>query len=152
MPQREGLCEAVLELTFCDHKRKADFVIRRTLSGQAKEPAVRQGLLQIVYAPNTGSHPIKDRVDDDPRILVDEESLDCDGTGISVSHADGLDFGIVERKRSNGPFAAPSAALTIKHDDDFPAVRFVEGRTKGSDREWVIAPHSSILFTAFSQF
>jgi hypothetical protein len=152
MPPREGLCEAVLGLTFCDHKRKADFVIRRTLSGQAKEPAVRQGLLQIEYAPSTASHPIKDRVDDDPRILVDEESLDRDTIGISVSHAAGLDFGIVGRKRPNGPFATPSAALTIKHDNGFPAVRFVEGRTKGSDLEWVIAPRCSILFTAFSQF
>jgi hypothetical protein len=150
-PQREGLCEAVLELTFCDHKRKADFVIRRTLNGQANEPAVRQGL-QIEYATNTASQPINDRVDDDARILVDEESLDCDDTGISVSHADGLDFGIVERKRQNGPFATPSAILDIKHEDDFPAVIFVEARTKGSDRGWVIAPHSSILFTAFSQF
>ncbi len=152
MPQREGPCQAVLELTFCDHQRKADFVIRRRLSGQAKEMAVRQGLLQIEYAPNTAPQPINDQVDDDARILVDEESLDCDGTGISVSPADGLDFGIVERKRQNGPFATPSSLLTIKHEDDFPAVRFVEGRTKGSDREWVMAPHSSILFTAHSQF
>jgi hypothetical protein len=152
MPQREGPCQAVLELTFCDHKRKADFIIRRTLSGQAKEPAVRQGLLQIEYASNTASQPRNDRVDDDARILVDEETLDCNGTGISVSHADGLDFGIVERKRPNGPFAALSSLLTIKHEDDFPAVIFVEGRTKGSDREWVMVPHGSILFTAFSQF
>lgn len=140
MPQREGLCEAVLELTFCDHKRKADFVIKRTLSGQAKEPAIRQGLLQIEYTPNTASQPINDRaqVDDEPRILVDEEFLDCDGTGISVSHTHGLDFGIVERKHLNGPFATSSFLLTIKREDDFPAVKFIEGRTKatdGSDRE-----------------
>jgi hypothetical protein len=154
MPQREGRCEAVLELTLCDHKRKADFVVRRTLSGHAKEPAVLQGLLQIEgCTPNTVPQLINDRVDDDARILVDEESLDCDGTGLSVSHADGLDFGIVERKRSNGPFATPSAVLDIKLEDDFPAVRFVEGRTRGGDREWVIAaPHCYILFTAFSQF
>ena len=152
IPQREGRCEAVLELTFCDHKRKADFVIKRTLSGQAKEPAVRQGLLQIECPSNTAPQRTNDRADDDARILVDEESPDCDGTGISVSHADGLDFGIVERKRQNGPFATPSAVLDIKLEDDFPAVRFVEGRTKGGDREWVIAPHRFILFTAFSQF
>jgi hypothetical protein len=155
MPQREGpcQCQAVLELTFCDHKRKADFIIKRTLSGQAKEPAFpsRQGLLQIEHAPNTASQPMDDRVDDDAKILVDE-SFDCSGIGISVSHADGLDFGIVERKRPNGPFATPSYLLTIKQEDDFPAVRFVDGRTKGSDREWVMAPHSFILFTAFSQF
>ena len=152
MPQREGRCEVVLELTFCDHKRKADFVIRRTLSGQAKKPALRQELPQIEYAPNTASQPINNRVDDDPRIFVDEESLDCDGTGISVSHADGLDFGIVERKDPNGPFATPSAILNIKHENDFTTAIFVERRTKGSNREWVMAPHSSILLIAFSQF
>jgi len=84
------------------------------------------------------SQPINDLVDDDPRVLVDEEFLDCDGTGISVSHTDGLDFGIVERKGPNGPFATPSFLLTIKHEDDFPAVKFIEGRTNatdGSDRE-----------------
>jgi hypothetical protein len=135
MPQREGLCEAVLELSFYDHTHKADFVIKRTLSGQAKEPAIRQGLLQIEYAPSTASQPINDRADDDARILVDEKFLDCDGTGISVSHADGLDFGIVERKRPNGPFTTPSTVLTINHEDDFPPVIFVEGRTKGSDQE-----------------
>ena len=135
-PQRGGPCEAVLELTFCDHKRKTDFVIRRTLNGQANEPAVRQGL-QIEYATNTASQPINDRVDDDARILVDEESLDCDDTGISVSHADGLNFGIVERKRPNGPFATQSAILDIKPEDDFPAVLFVEARTKGGDQRWV---------------
>jgi hypothetical protein len=87
-PQREGPCQAVLELTFCDHERQADFLIRRTLSGQAKKLATRQGLLQTEYAPNTASQPINDRVDHDARILV--ESLDCSGTDISVSHADGF--------------------------------------------------------------
>jgi len=137
-PQREGLCEAALELIFRDHKHGADFVIKRTLSGRAKQPVSRQELLLLEYTPNTTSQPINDRVDDDSRILVDEEFLDCGGTGISVSHADGLDFGIVERKRPNGPFATPSSLLTIKHEDDFPLVKFIEGRTKatdGSDRE-----------------
>ena len=132
-PQRRGLCEAVLELIFYDHKHSADFVIKRTLRGRAKQPT-----LLLEYAPNTAPQPINDRVDDDPRILVDEEFLDCDGTGISVSHTDGLDFGIVERKHPNGPFATSSSLLTIKHEDDFPAVKFIEGRTKatdGSDRE-----------------
>lgn len=139
-PLREGLYEAVLELIFCDHKHKTDFVIKRTLSGRAKQPAYGQRLLQIEYAPNTASQPINDWVDDDDdaRILVDEGSLDCGGTGISVSHADGLDFGIVERKRPNGPFATPSSLITIKRVDDFPAVKFIKGRAKatdGSDRQ-----------------
>jgi hypothetical protein len=133
IPQREGLGEAVLELIFRDHKHKADFVIKRTLIGRAKQRAGGQGLLQLEYAPNTASQPLNDQVDDDPRILVDEEFLDCDGTGISVSHTDGLDFGIVERKHPNGPFATPSSLLTIKHEDNFLAVKFIEGRTKATD-------------------
>jgi Cornifin (SPRR) family len=228
-PQREGLCEAILELTFCDHKQKADFVIKRTLSGRAKQPAGGQtkqpsdgrtkqpsggqtkqpadgqikqptggqikqpaggktkqpaggqtkqpaggqtkqpsggrtrqpadgqtiqpaggqaaggkseGHLQIEYWPNAGPQPADDQLDYYARIPADEELLDNDGTGISVSHPDGLDFGIVERMRRNGPFATPSSLLTIKHEDDLPAVAFVLGRTKtldGYDREWVIA-------------
>ena len=139
-PQREGRCEAVLELLFCDHKHRADFVIKRKLIGRAKQTQAAGGqrLFQLEYMPNTAPKPINDRVDDDPRILVDEEFLDCDGTGTSISHADGLDFGIVERKRPNGPFLTPSSLLTIKHEDDFPAVKFIKGRTKaadGSDRK-----------------
>jgi hypothetical protein len=137
-PQREGLCEAVLELIFCDHKHNADFVVKRKLIGRAKQPAGVQRLLRLEYTPNTARQPINDRVDADSRIPVDEKFLDCDGTGISVSHANGLDFGIVERKRTNGPFATPSSVLTIKHEGDFPPVKFIKGRTKaidGSDRE-----------------
>ena len=140
-PQREGLCEGVLELIFCDHKHKTDFMINRTLSGRAKQPAGGQGRLQIEYTPHTGSQPVDDKMDEDARIPVDEELLDNDGTGISVSHADGLDFGIVERLRRNGPFASSSSFLAIKHENNFPAVTFIRGRIKtsdGSDREWVI--------------
>jgi hypothetical protein len=161
-PQREGLHEAVLELHFYDHKHKVYFMVKRKLIGRAtiKQPtggrrrrgddkeAQKAGQppsssrlegrlaypIQLEYTPNTAPQPINDRVDDDPRILVDEEFLDCDGTGISVSRADGLDFGIVERKRPNGPFATPSSLLTIKHDDDFPAMKFIKGRTKPTDR------------------
>jgi hypothetical protein len=136
-PQREGLYEAVLELIFCDHKHNVDFVVKRKLIGRAKQPYGMQRLLQLEYMPNP-ARQTKDRADDDPSIPVDEEFLDCDGTGTSVSHADGLDFGIVERKRTDGPFATPSSLLTIKHGDDFPPVKFIKGRTKatdGSDRE-----------------
>lgn len=132
-PQREGLHEAVLELIFCDHKHETDFVIKRTLSGRAKQPGIRRPPIILEYTPNTASQPINDRVDDDPRILVDEEFLDCDGTGVTVSHADGLDFGIVERKGPNEPFATPSSLLTVKLADEFPAVKFVAGRTKATD-------------------
>jgi len=59
--------------------------------------------------------------------------MDSDGTGISVSHEDGLDFGIVERKRPNGPFATPSRLLIIEHAYDYPAVTFVKEKTGTSD-------------------
>lgn len=116
---------------------KEDFVIKRTLSGRAKQPR-----LQIEYVPSTGSQPIDDQVDDTAKIPADAEFLDNDGTGITVSHADGLDFGIIERMHGNGSFATSSSSLTIKHEDGFPAVTFMMGRIKtsdGSDREWVIA-------------
>ena len=119
---------------FCDHKHNADFVVKRKLIGRAKQPSGGQRLLQLEYIPNTAPQPIDGLVDDDPRILVDEEFLDCDGTGISVSHTDGLDFGIVERKRPNGPFATPSSLLTIKHENNFSPVKFIKGRTKATDR------------------
>jgi len=59
--------------------------------------------------------------------------MDSDGTGISVSHEDGLDFGIVERKRPNGPFATPSRLLIIEHAYDYPAVAFLKEKTGTSD-------------------
>jgi hypothetical protein len=154
-PQREGICEAVLELTLYDHKHKADFVIKRTLIGRAKQPARVQEHRQIEHAPNTGSQPVDDQVDNSAGIPADEELLDSDGTGISVSNADGLNFGIVERTHRNGPFATPSSLLTIKHEDDFPAVTFVMGRTKasdGSDREWVIVLLQFCIIHRFPSF
>jgi len=143
-PQREGLYEAILELTLCDHSRKADFVVKRTLSGRAVQPTGGQGDKQNKSERNTGSQPICNRADGHTRLppFVEAELMDSDGTGISVSHAHGLDFGIVERKRSNGPFTTPSALLTIKHADGFPPVAFVKERTRtldGSDPECVIS-------------
>jgi len=109
-------------------------VIKRTLCGRAKQPACVHGLLQLeYYAPNTASQPVDDLVDNRTGIPADQELSDNVGTGISVSHIDGLEFGVVERKRPNGPFATPSSLLTIKYKDDFPAVTFEKGRIKTSD-------------------
>jgi helicase MOV-10 len=92
-----------------------------------------------------------DRAYYDGRASVDEkeEFMDSDGTGISVSHEDGLDFGIVERKRTNGPFATPSRLLIIERAYDYPAVTFVKektGTSDGSDPECVIAFRQLRLF------
>lgn len=135
-PQQEGNCKAVLELVFTDHKHKSDFMIKRELSGRAK-----QNRLQIEYTPNTGSQPVDDQVDDTAKIPANEELLDNDGNGITVSHADGIDFGIIGRLNGPFKFATSSCFITIKLEDDFPAVTFIKGRIKtsdGGDREWVI--------------
>ena len=143
-PQREGLYNAILELSLCDHSRDVDFVVKRTLSGRAVQLAGGQGDKQNESEPNTGPQSIYDRADGPTRLppFVEEELMDSDGTGISVSHAHGLDFGIVERKRPNGPFATPSSLLTIKHAEGFPPVTFVKEKTRrldGSDPECVIS-------------
>jgi hypothetical protein len=143
-PQREGLYKAILELSLCDHSRRVDVVVKRTLSGRAVQPTGGQGDKQNESEPNKGPQSICDRADGPTSLppFVEEELMDSDGTGISVSHAHGLDFGIVERKRANGPFATPSSLLTIKHAEGFPPVTFVKEKTRrldGSDPECVIS-------------
>ena len=139
-PQREGLYDAILELTLWDHNRGRNFVVNRTLSGWAAQSTDGQGEEETEPEHNMGSQPISDRADDHTKIPAYEEEalLDSNGTGISVSHARGLDFGIVERKRPNGPFATPSSLLTIKHAEGFLPVTFVKEKTirlDGSDPE-----------------
>jgi hypothetical protein len=144
-PRQGGLFGAALDLTFHDHKRKADFVVKRTLNGWANRPPGARGHHPKKSTPNPGGQPMSDGVNHyHTEIPVDEEAdfLDSDGTGISVSHEDGLDFGIVERKRPNGPFATPSSLLTIKLASDFPSVTFIKERTRildGSDPEYVLS-------------
>jgi len=134
MPRQEGRCEAVLELKFHNHNRKTDFVIRRTLSGSAKRPTndLRRQPSGFARAPR--SRPINRRgiqssvsTDDEDE---GEELLD---SGISVSDEEGLDVGIVERRRPNGPFATATASLTIKLAAESPAVTFLEERIRSSD-------------------
>ena len=119
-PQQEGNYEAVLELTFCDRKRKVNFVVNRTMHGIAKEPI---------------NDPRSDWADDYESLSTDEEEElpDGEGTGISVSDEDGVNFGIVERKRPNGPLATPSSSLIIDHAEGFPAVIFVKARVRSLD-------------------
>ena len=119
-PRREGLCEAVLELTFYDREHKADFVVERTLRGVVR------------------SLPTRDWADDNESLSSGEaeELLDNTGTGISVSGEDGLDFGIVGRTHLDGPFATPTSSLTIMNAEGFPAVTLVNARIRtlfGSD-------------------
>ncbi|KAH9026329.1 hypothetical protein EDB83DRAFT_1932132 [Lactarius deliciosus] len=68
-PQQVGNYEAVLELTFYDRTRKANFVIERKLHGVAEEPI---------------SDRVTDWADDHASLSTDEEEElpDGDGTGI----------------------------------------------------------------------
>ena len=138
-PRNGGLCEAILELTFHDHKRRVDFVVNRTLTGRAERPRHQQH--GSAHEPR--SRPLSNATSHHRTVPVigEEEVLDSSDAGISVSHEDGLDFGIIERKRINGPFATPSSLLTIKLAEGFPPVTFVKEKTRtldGSDPECVI--------------
>jgi hypothetical protein len=136
MPQQAGLCEAAIELKFHNHKRKADFVIRRTLSGQARQPTNGQGHHQNGSARALQSRSVNGGGDDRSSVSTDDDDDDGEellDTGISVSDEEGLNVGIVERRRQNGPFATATSSLTIKLEDGFPAVTFLKERIKTSD-------------------
>jgi hypothetical protein len=134
MPRQEGRCEAVLELKFHNHERKADFVIRRTLSGWAKRPANELGRQQNGFARAPRSRPINRRgVQSSVSTDDEDEGEELLDSGISVSDEEGLDVGIVERRRPNGPFATATASLTIKLAAEFPAVTFLEEKVRTSD-------------------
>jgi len=153
MPQREGACEAILEVILFDHTSQEDIVVKRTLRGLATQSTRVQEREKNESSHSTGSEPINGQVDGHTLVpaFKEEELLDSDGTGISVSHARGLDLGIVERKRLYGPFPSPSAFLTIKHADGFPAVTFVKEKTRtldGSDPECVISLPQSCLYSS----
>jgi hypothetical protein len=73
---------------------------------------------------------------DHSSVSTDDEEEEEEGlldTGISVSDEEGLNLGIVERRRQNGPFSTATSPLTIKLADGFPAVTFHEERIKTSD-------------------
>jgi hypothetical protein len=54
----------------------------------------------------------------------EEEEEELSDTGISVSDEEGLNVGIVERRRPNGPFATATFSLSIKVDRGFPGCDF----------------------------
>ena len=120
-PQHAGDYDAVLELTFRDRRRNINFLVKRTIHGTAKEPII---------------DPRSDWADDYESLSSDEEEElpDGEGTGIFVSDEDGVNFGIVERKkRPNGPFATPSSSLIIDHAEGFPVVTFIKARVRSLD-------------------
>jgi len=118
-----------------------DFVIRRTLSGWAKRPTNELGRQQNGFARASRSRHINRRgVHSSVSTDDEEEGEELLDSGISVSDEEGLDAGIVERRRPNGPFATATASLTIKLAAGFPAVTFLEERIRtpdGSDPGYV---------------
>ena len=138
MPRREGLCEAALELKFHDHTRKVDFLIRRTLSGLVKRPANGQVERNQTWSDTAlQSGPIDGLESGHSSVSTDdgeEEGEELSDTGISISDEEGLNVGIVERRRPNGPFATATSLLTITLADNFPAVTFLEERIRILDR------------------
>ena len=128
-----GTFRMSLEIVFSHKTRQSDreFVVLRELSWQATLPSSPAP----VGSEGTGITVSHDWADDHASLSTDEEEElpDGDGTGISVSDEDGVNFGIVERKRRNGPFATPSSPLTINLAEGFPAVTFVKARIRSLD-------------------
>jgi hypothetical protein len=154
-PPHAGTFHAALEITFCDATRPAsdqEFTVVRGLRGRAVlswgsgPPVSGRGQHWHHNRENDpvlipGTRPSGDWVG--PMVPPDEveELLDCDEAGISVSHEEGLDFCVVERRRRDGPFKTSSSLLTIRRLDGFPAVILVKAGAKtsdGSDSECVI--------------
>ncbi|KAH9041521.1 hypothetical protein EDB83DRAFT_1628207 [Lactarius deliciosus] len=121
-----------LQITFNDSMQLSDrkFVVLRELCGRATLSGSHVGDPH----PREPS-PRSDLADDDAALSTEEREilLDSQGTGISVSDEEGVNFGIVERNGLNGPFGAPSLSVTIDHAKGFPAVTFVEARIRSWD-------------------
>jgi hypothetical protein len=81
-PQREGLFEAILELTFRDHCRKVDFVVKRTLLGRSEQ----------LTSGNLKSRDQSGAVhtDDEVVLISEDKFLDNNSTGISAPMIDGM--------------------------------------------------------------
>jgi hypothetical protein len=121
-----------LQIEFQDNTRLSGrrFVALRELRGCATLPGSHV----------EGAHPREpspegDGVEDHAPFFTEEEDMlpDSQGTGISVSDEDGVDFGIVEREGLNGSFPAPSFSITIKLAKGSPAVTFVEAKIRSLD-------------------
>ena len=106
------------------------FVVHRELRGRATLP---DNHVDITHPKELSLE--SDQVDDHTAFSTCEEEVlpDSEGTGISVSDEDGVDFGIVEREGLNGPFPNPSFSVTINHAKGFPTVTFVEARIRSSE-------------------
>lgn len=123
-----------LQIEFQDITRVSSrrFLVLRELRGHATLP-----IIHVDDAPPREPSPESDGVDYHTAFSPEEEPEEVlpgsEGTGISVSDYDGVDFGIAEREDLNGSFAAPSFSITINLARGFPAITFVEARIRSWD-------------------
>ncbi len=122
-PPHAGTFHMFLDIIFNDSSvpSEAEFVVRRELRGRSTPPSSHVGNSrprQLV--------PGLNRVDDRAARSTEDVLPDNQG-GISVSHEDGVDFGIVDCVGLNGR-SEGSSLVTISHAARFPAVTFVEAR------------------------
>jgi hypothetical protein len=131
-PRQRGVYGAVLELRFYDHKRSAEFIVKRILTGLAMRSSGGKGDHQNESARNAGSRLINDCADDHTKVPAydDGELLDSDGTGTTVSHAQGFS---VESPQSNEPFPTQTKDLIITKSSTIPFVSFAAARVYSLD-------------------
>ena len=153
MPKQGGPYGAILQLTFHDHKRKADFVVERELTGWAERPSGSQGQYSDKPAPNAGSLPINHLSQPsppNPRLItpeitslvsqdnlkpltLDEDPHEC-GT---VSHEDGLDF-VAEGTGSaaNHSFPPISHTISIENTSSLSSLSVKSMKLEPSPSPW----------------
>ena len=110
--------------------RGKEFVVLRELRGSATLPSRHVG-----SAPPREPLPRSSRVDDHAALSTEEDDRlpDSQGTGISVSTEDGVDFGMIGRGGLNEPFDPSSSSVTISLAKNFPPVTFVKARLRSWD-------------------
>jgi hypothetical protein len=127
-----GIFRMCLQMEFQDNTRVSGrrFFLLRELRGHATLPTS-----YVDDAPPREPSPESEVRSYHTDFAEEEEDVlpGSEGTGISVSDYDGVDFGIAEREDLNGPFAASSHSITVNLAKGFPAITFVEARIRSRD-------------------
>lgn len=128
-----GTFRMCLQIEFQDNTRlnSRRFILLRELRGCATLPTGH-----VDDAPPRGSSPESDGAESYHTAFSAEELEvlpGTEGTGISVSDEDGVDFGIAEREDLNGPFTTPTFSITVNLERGFPSVTFVEAQIRSWD-------------------
>jgi hypothetical protein len=121
-----------LRITFSDDTRPSgkEFTVSRELRGRATLPSRR-----LSSARPQKAFTMSNRMNDHADLSTEEEDpfLDSQGTGISVSDEDGVEFGIVKRDGLTGSFNTSLSSISINLAKDSPAVTFVEARIESRE-------------------